>query len=947
MIKMKTHAQGVIVKHAWVMLLLWAFLPLIHAQAEVQARDGILDLRGQNLEKPIRAKGTWDFYWNQLLTPADLADSQRPKATIKVPGIWSQDPAGYETMGYATYRLKVLVDPGQKLGLFLDASVWSASRIFLDGTEVAHLGKVGTTAETSQGGVATRIFEIQPRSSEFDLIIQVSNFEIFLCGITIAPQFGSLEVLSRDRNQKVAIDVFIVGGLIVMGIYHLCLFLLRTEDPSTLWFASMVCFTALWQATSRNGLAMLFFPDLGFDNRLRIYNSAWVIAVASYSWYFYYIFRATFSRRVCQASLAISLAFVATTLVTSGRVFVGLANVYHFFSLLLVAYVMWIVVQSWRRREEEGRLMLFGLGIIAFTGIHDILAIREIISSPMITGGGLFGFIIFQSFILARRFSNAFITVKQSEREIRTLSEDLKGLNNNLEKLVEEKTRDIRSIMEHIPLGILMVQQNRKVHKDHSKKVYEFFAKDQLETADVVDLMLTASNLTADQKSQAISCMNASLGEHVMNFSMNQQALPLEMVWKEGPDRLRFLELTWDPIVTTDNRVDKILVTMRDVTDLRRLQEHNQEQQKELEFIAEIMNAPLEPFQHFLQTSDELLEQSHRLLAKAEKTAPSPKLLKLLFINMHTLKGAARSLYLKHLSQMFHEAEQTLVHAQTIENTDIQTIRNTVQEIQRSVDHYKFLAQNRLGRNPEKSWMVEYPIADLEDLYHDLKGWQGANGATLEKMRALFYGKVFKDARMVFDELFSSVPVLARDLGKEAPHIALETGGIYLSQRAENIFRKVFIHLIRNAMDHGLESANERRKAGKDPVGTIRVTMQRVNEELELQCMDDGRGLNLRKIQNAAVQAGILPEGAPPDPQALAALIFHPGMSTARELSDISGRGIGMNAVLAFVEQNEGSIAIELDPQLRSSADYAAFRLVIRLPFELFEEAQLGLRAAG
>jgi chemotaxis protein histidine kinase CheA len=70
-------------------------------------------------------------------------------------------------------------------------------------------------------------------------------------------------------------------------------------------------------------------------------------------------------------------------------------------------------------------------------------------------------------------------------------------------------------------------------------------------------------------------------------------------------------------------------------------------------------------------------------------------------------------------------------------------------------------------------------------------------------------------------------------------------------------------------------------------------------------------------------------------------------MSTARELNDISGRGIGMNAVLAFVEQNAGSIAIELDPQGRSSADFAAFRLIIRLPFELFEEAQPWLRAAG
>jgi HPt (histidine-containing phosphotransfer) domain-containing protein len=898
------------------------------------------------LDKPIRAQGTWDFYWQQLLTPADLSQNQPPKASIKVPGLWSQDPAKYATKGYATYRLKVLVDPGQKLALFLDASIWSASRIFIDGIEVSRMGRVGTSADTSIGGVGTRIFEIQPKDTAFDLIIQVSNFEIFLCGITIAPQFGTLEAVSRDRNQKVAIDVFIVGALLIMGLYHLCLYLLRTEDPSTLWFASMVCFTALWQATSRNGLVMLFIPDLGFDARLRIYNSAWVIGVGSYSWYFHFIFRSRFSRLVCWMATGISLAFVATTAVTSARVFVGLANFYHFTAILLMVYVVWIVFQSWRRREEEGRLMLFGLGILVVTGLHDILAIREIISSPMMTAGGLFGFIIFQSFFLARRFSNAFVTVKQSEKEIRSLSEDLKALNNNLEKLVEEKIRDIRSMMEHIPLGILMIQRNRKVHKDHSKKVYEFFDKDQIEKTDAIDLVLAHSNLNSDEISQAISCIDASLGEDAMNFSMNHHVLPIEMVRKEDPDRCRILELTWDPIVAADNTVDKILVTMRDVTDLRQLQEHSQQQQKELEYIAEIMNIPAERFQHFLETCDELLGQSHTMLVNAQKGS-SGKLLKLLFINMHTLKGAARSLYLKQLSHMFHEVEQALGQAQKAAVPDLQIIEQKIQDVTHRIEHYKLMAQRRLGRSPEKSWTVEYSIAEMEELYRELKSLHGEGSPVLEKIRSLFYGKIFKDARVVFQELFSSVPLLARDLGKEVPKISLETNGIYLNHRAEIIFRKVFIHLIRNAMDHGLETAEERLKLGKDPVGTISVQMQRSGGQLELQCYDDGRGLNLRRIHEVAIKAGLLPAPSKPTPQTLAVLIFHPGMSTARELSDISGRGIGMNAVLAFVEQNEGSITIELDPQARTSSDHAAFRLVIRLPFDLFEAAHLGLQAAG
>jgi signal transduction histidine kinase len=939
---MRPHTPGGNVKNAWAILLLWVLLPVLAAHAAVNVENGVLDLRGQDLEQPIRAQGDWDFYWNQLLTPGDLEQSQASKASITVPGLWSQDPAQYPAMGYATYHLKVLVDPERTLALFLDASIWSASRIFIDGKEVATQGKVGTTAETSEGGIATRIFEIHPQNTSFDLIIQVSNFEIFLCGITIAPQFGTLETLSRARNQKIAIDVFIVGGLVIMGIYHLCLFLLRTEEPSTLWFAAMVCGSALWQATIRNGLASIFIPDLGFDTRLRVYNNAWILAIAACSWYFHFVFRASYSRKVPWFATVAAIVFLASTLITGPRFFVGFANVYHFVTLFILVYTVFIVIRAAHRREEEGRLMLFGLSILAVTAIHDILAIREIINSPMMTAGGLFGFIFFQSFFLARRFSKAFVTVKQSESEIRSLSEDLKALNSRLEQLVDEKIRDIRSIMEHIPLGILMIQQNRKVHKDHSKKVYEFFDKSGLETADAIDLIFAGSNLSSDQKSQAISCIHASLDEDVMNFTMNQHVLPLEMMQKTGEERPRALELTWDPIVTDKNRIDKILVTMRDVTDLRHLQERSQEQQQELEYISEIMNIPPERFQQFMQTCDELMEQTRNLLANAVTQETSNKLLKILFINMHTLKGTARGLYLKQLSQVFHEFEHSLAQIRDGAAWDTGLLQKHLSRVQKQIDYYRNMAQRRLGRSSEKAQTVEFSLTKLEDLYQSLRA-----EPALVKFRDLFFGKIFKDARLVFEDLFSSVPILARDLGKENPHISLETNGLYLTRRAEVIFRKVFIHLIRNALDHGLESAEERKRAGKDPVGTITIRMSRVGDQMELHCYDDGRGLNLRRLKDRAIQSKVLPAEAQASPQALAVLIFHAGMSTAQELSDVSGRGIGMNAVLAFLEQNGGSIAIELDSTNRTALDHVRFRLMIRLPFELFEETSFGLRSAG
>jgi signal transduction histidine kinase len=932
------------VRRTLAIMLLWLFFPVASGLA-VTAQDGVLDLRGLDLSQPIRANGHWDFYWSMLLTPEDLNQAEPPKTTIKVPGLWSQDPAQYPTKGYATYRLRVLVDPGQKLALFFDATIWSASRIFVDGQEVAHLGRVGTRADSSVGGVATRIHEFQPQNTAFDLIIQVSNFEFFLCGITLPPQLGTLEAVTRDRNKEVAFDVFLVGALLIMGLYHLCLFALRTEDPSTFWFGCICCFVAIWQTTSRNGLLMLFIPDIGFDERLRVYNNTWTMSVASFTWYFHFVFRSSYARLVCWLTTAATLAFTAVLLLTKARIFAGVANIFHFITVSVILYTLSIVIRSALRKEEDGRIMLLGLSIVVFTAIHDIMAIRGIITSPSMTAGGLFAFIFFQSFFLARRFSNAFIKVKQSEKEIRSLSEDLKTLNNNLEKLVEEKIRDIRSIMEHIPLGVLMIKQDRKIHKDHSRRLQEFLDKERLETANATDLVFSGSNLNADEKSQAISCLDASLGEDAMNFAMNQHLLPSEIFCQDGPDRQRILELTWDPIVTLDNRIDKILVTMRDVTDLRRLQARSQEQQQELEYIAEIMNIPPDRFEHFLQTCDELLEQSRGLMEGMQRKGPSAKVLKLLFINMHTLKGAARGLYLKQLSQMFHAVEQYYLGLQEGDSWDLRVMRDQIEEVQKLVDYYKFMAHNRLGRHPEKSQIVEYHIAEIENLYQGLKAWPGPPNALIDRIRGLFYSKIFKDARLVFEDLFSSIPLLAKDLAKESPNVRLDTRGIHLSQRAEVIFRKIFIHLVRNAMDHGLEPAAERLKLGKSPEGTIHVHMQRLGDRLELRCYDDGRGLNLKRLEEIAIQGGLLPSGTNSSPQVIARLIFHPGMSTAREVSDISGRGIGMHAVQAFIEENQGSIAIELETQGRTPPDHTAFRLVIGLPFILFEEADWATRS--
>ncbi len=115
------------------------------------------------------------------------------------------------------------------------------------------------------------------------------------------------------------------------------------------------------------------------------------------------------------------------------------------------------------------------------------------------------------------------------------------------------------------------------------------------------------------------------------------------------------------------------------------------------------------------------------------------------------------------------------------------------------------------------------------------------------------------------------------------------------------------LHLIRNAVDHGIEPSEVRATAGKTPVGRVRVRCQKDNRFVQLEISDDGGGINLERLKAKAIEAGLLTTSAAEDMCDLDAmqLIFEPGISTASTVSDISGRGVGMDAVRNSIQQNQ------------------------------------------
>ncbi|HXC62806.1 MAG TPA: chemotaxis protein CheW, partial [bacterium] len=144
----------------------------------------------------------------------------------------------------------------------------------------------------------------------------------------------------------------------------------------------------------------------------------------------------------------------------------------------------------------------------------------------------------------------------------------------------------------------------------------------------------------------------------------------------------------------------------------------------------------------------------------------------------------------------------------------------------------------------------------------------------------------------------------------KALDLACEGGDTELDKGMVEALAEPLLHLIRNAVDHGLEDAQERAALGKPGRGRLQLSARREGRDFVLELSDDGRGLDLEALAAKGLDLGLLRPGDEQDPARVTQLIFESGLSTARALTDLSGRGVGMDAVKRKVAALKGSIQV-------------------------------------
>ncbi|WP_321857120.1 MCP four helix bundle domain-containing protein [Burkholderia cenocepacia] len=565
-------------------------------------------------------------------------------------------------------------------------------------------------------------------------------------------------------------------------------------------------------------------------------------------------------------------------------------------------------------------------------------------------------------FVLYRQITRPLIGMQTAMSEIATsqdftrrvpvgrmdeIGHSIVAFNGMIEKIQEnaaqlkQKTADIQAMLQNMQQGILTVVDGGVVHAEYSAYLETIFETNDIAGRDLMALVFDDSSIGADARSQVDAAVHACLGEDSMNFEFNEHLLVNEVAKRMPDGREKWLDLSWSAITDETDTVVRLMLCVRDVTEIRELTAQAGEQQRRLEMIGEILSISQDKFHDFVHSAKGFLSENERMIRQHERVDHS--IVAALFRNMHTIKGNARTYSLQHLTNIVHEAEQayeSLRRADGGPEWNRDALMDDLARVREAVDHYATINAVTLGRSGEPAQdgadflMVER--AHISESLRVLDGADPANAsdwhAARDAVRRMLSQLGTQGIGDALGGVIESLPSLAAELGKPAPVVHIDSHGQRVRSEIVTTLKNVFMHLLRNAIDHGIESSDARRAAGKPASGTIDIAVGVGGGELWFVLADDGRGLALDRIRGIARERGWIADNeAALSDEDVAELIFRPGFSTAQTVTEVSGRGVGMDAVRNFLKRDGGDIALRFTDD-RVGAPYRAFETIVSLP---------------
>lgn len=489
--------------------------------------------------------------------------------------------------------------------------------------------------------------------------------------------------------------------------------------------------------------------------------------------------------------------------------------------------------------------------------------------------------------------------------------------NLRKEELVSTRARkETADILRTVNEGLFLLDKDLKLGSERSMALNTIFRREDF-TDLAFDTLL--KEIVPDKTLKTAMDYVALLWGERVNEKLVKTINPLNEVEVHfdnpaGGFDTHYLEFDFNRVKSAGS-LSHLLVTVNDVTKRvmlsRELQESQEKAQAQLDLLLRILHVEPDNLTGFLTDADVSLKMVNSILKEParEETAFRAKI-DGIYRQVHAVKGEASALGLKTVEQRAHAFEESLSDLkgrQSLSGSDflplvvkLDDLFNHLAQVRemlsRLVDLHQAIASKRTAGGQVEASKVDAWLAGKHDQTMQMKALQPQEA------------EVSTGLERTLEDL------AARVASTHEKQVTVKCSGLdQVPDAYKRAVKDITIQLVRNAVVHGIETPDQRAKAQKSAIGVLGVEfIQRDSEGFELVVQDDGRGLQLDRIKEVAVERGLISpaQAAMLDPRQTMALIFRPGFSTSDKVTTDAGRGAGMDLVRILVAELGGRVGL-------------------------------------
>jgi len=420
------------------------------------AHEGVLDLHGLDQDQltVVPLAGQWEFYWQNLYTAQSFKSGPLKASYINVPANWNKQLVGGRILtgqGYGTYRLVVHTDqpPGSLKALHI-SGINTAYKMWVDGKIIATNGMVGTSKETMIPQNLPRIVLFNTGSQEIEIIIQVSNFMNVIGGIGHGIRLGEVNAVYNIVNREEAIQYFMLGIALIMGLYHLLLYLLRKQEKANLYFSLMCLLFSIRTLFVGSMIFIRWFPGFNWELATKIEYLTWTMGILAFLAFLYHLYPEKVDKRIVKLANLVGFSVGLMIIILPTIYYSSINIVFQLLFLAVAVYALVLLLQPELFKHTDTRLVIMGLLLLVIAVITDMFYIDNSLQREMWAAAGLIMLVFSNSMVLSVRYSEAFQNSQNLMLEREIMVETMKKMNQDLEIKVKLRTAELKNSVENL-----------------------------------------------------------------------------------------------------------------------------------------------------------------------------------------------------------------------------------------------------------------------------------------------------------------------------------------------------------------------------------------------------------------------------------------------------------------------------------------------------------------